>query len=198
MATADNRYSRFVQFAKIALPLLALGLLSTMFLLSRSVDLDDALPFYEGIEQIAREQQLASPKFSGVTSDGSTISVTADSAKPDLTDPRRMTAVKVTADILTQSGSRFMVTSEEALYDGNQDQLNLAGMVRITTSSGYELQTEELSADLAETGLLAPGPVNGTGPSGTLEAGSMELSGTSGSQVLVFKGGVKLVYEPTD
>ncbi len=198
MAAVDNRYSRFVQFVKIALPLLALGLLSTMFLLSRSVDVDGAIPFFEGVEQIARDQKLASPKFSGVTSDGSTVSVTAESAKPDLTDPRRMSAVNVMADITTTSGAQFFVISDNAIYDGGTDLLDLLGRVQITTSSGYELTTDKLVANLEETGLRAPGPVNGAGPSGTLEAGEMELTGNSGSQVLVFKGGVKLIYDPQE
>ncbi|MEM9582333.1 MAG: LPS export ABC transporter periplasmic protein LptC [Pseudomonadota bacterium] len=198
MAVADNRYSRFVQFVKIALPLLALGLLSTMFLLSRSVNPDGALTFYAGVEQIAREQQLAAPKFSGVTSDGSTVSVTAEFAKPDLSDPRRMTAVNVMADILTQSGTKISVNAKEALYDGNADALDLMGQVQVITSSGFRLDTEKLVADLAQTGLRAPGPVQGVTPSGTLAAGSMELTGTSDAQVLVFKDGVKLVYEPQD
>lgn len=197
MAVADNRYSRFVQFAKVASPLLALGLLSTMFLFSRNVDIDGAIPFSDiDIEQIAREQRLASPKFSGVTSDGSTISVTAKSARPDLTDPRRMSANNVMADITTLAGMQIMVISDDAVYDGNADTLDLMGRVRINTSTGYALTTDELIADLEETGLVSPGPVSGSGPFGTLDAGQMTLTGADGSQVLVFKGGVKLIYDP--
>ncbi|WP_298294746.1 hypothetical protein [uncultured Litoreibacter sp.] len=198
MAVANNPYSRFVQFAKIALPLLALGLLSTMFLFSKSVDIEGAIPIFEGAEEIAREQSLAAPKFSGVTSDGSTITVTAESAKPDLTNPRRLSAKNVMADIETQGGTQFMVLSDDALYDGTTDTLDLMGRVRITTSTGYQLNTDALVADLAVTGLVSPGMVTGTGPAGTLEAGAMELSGENGSQVLVFKQGVKLIYDPKD
>lgn len=196
MAVANNPYSRFVQFAKLALPLLALGLLSTMFLFSRSVDIEDAIPIFEGAEEKAREQSLAAPKFSGVTSDGSTISVTAETAKPDLTNPRRLSATNVMADITTTAGTQFLVTADDALYDGSRDLLDLTGRVRVNTSTGYELNTEALTADLAETGFVSPGHVTGFGPAGTLEAGQMELTGTSGSQVLVFKGGVKLIYQP--
>lgn len=199
MALADNRYSRFVQLAKVILPLLALGLLSTMFLFSRSVDIDGQIPISDlDIEQIAREQRLAAPTFSGVTSDGSTVSVRAETAKPDLTDPRRMTAVNVMADIMTTNGTQIFVISDDAVYDGNSDMLDLMGRVRINTSTGYELKTDVLKADLEETGLIAPGEVTGFAPAGTLRAGSMVMTSVDGSQVLVFKGGVKLVYDPQD
>ena len=197
MAFADNRHSRFVQIAKIALPLVALGLLSTMFLFSRSVDIESAIPMVDvDPKEIAREQRLAAPKFSGVTSDGSTITVTAETARPDLTDPRRLTAQNIAADILTTSGTQFLVQAEMAIYDGNTDQLDLQGNVRINTSTGYQLSTDALRASLAETSLSSPGPVQGTSPSGTLQAGRMELSSRDGSQVLVFKDSVKLVYDP--
>ncbi len=196
MAVANNPYSRFVQFAKVLLPILALGLLSTMFLFSRSVDIDSQLPIYEGAEEIAREQSLAAPKFSGVTSDGSTVSVTAESAKPNLSDPRLLSAKNVMADIKTATGTQIMVLADNAEYNGNEDTLDLRGRVRINTSTGYQLNTEALVADMAETGLVSPGRVIGRGPAGDLEAGQMELTGSNGAQVLVFKGGVKLIYQP--
>lgn len=199
MAVADNAYSRFVQFAKITLPLLALALLSTMFLFSRTINPDDAIPFAEiDVEQIAREQRLMGPKFSGVTSDGSTITVTAKTALPDATNLRRMAATDVSAEIITSGGTQIMVVSERAIYDGGQDSMDLIGDVRMTTSTGYVLRSERLVADLEQTGLDSPGPVNGSGPSGTLEAGRMELTLRNGSQLLVLKNGVKLIYEPNN
>jgi lipopolysaccharide export system protein LptC len=197
MAVADNAYSRFVQFAKITLPLLALALLSTMFLFSRKINPEDAIPFAEiDVEQIAREQRLVAPKFSGVTSDGSTITVTADTALPDANNPRRMAATDVNAEIVTTTGTQIMVVSQDAIYDGEQDSMDLTGDVRLTTSTGYVLRSDMLVADLEQTGLVSPGPVTGSGPSGTLEAGRMELTAKDGSQLLVLKNGVKLVYQP--
>lgn len=199
MALADNGYSRFVQFAKIALPLLALGLLSTMFLFSRSVDIEDAIPMVDvDPQEIAREQRLAAPKFSGVTSDGSTITVTAETARPDLTDPKRLMAQNVAADIVTPTGTRYIVLSDDAVYDGNKSSLELVGSVRINTSTGYQLTTDILIANLAKTALSTQGMVEGSGPGGTLEAGRMELRAVDGKQVLVFKDGVKLVYKRQD
>ena len=112
MARVDNRYSRFVQWAKIIFPLVALGLLSTMFLLSRTLDPSNAIPFADiDVEKIAREQQLTSPRFSGTTSDGSSIVVDAESALPNLTDPRKLSIKKVVARIESQNGPSYGTVS---------------------------------------------------------------------------------------
>ncbi len=194
---ADNRYSRFVGAAKIVFPLLALGFLSTIFLFSRTLDPSAAIPFSNiDIEQIAKEQRLASPKFSGVTSDGSAISVEAESARPDLLNPRRLSATKVTAQIKTLADDIYNVRSDTARFDGTSDDLSLSGNVVITSSSGYTLSTESLVANLETTGFLAETEIKGTAPKGTITAGRMELVVRDGAQVLLFTNGVKLIYEP--
>lgn len=186
-------------WAKVIFPLVALGLLSTMFLFSRTLDPSDAIPFADiDIEKIAREQQLTAPRFSGTTSDGSAITVDAESALPDLINPRRLTIQKVIARIETQNGPSYGIIAKTALYDGNDEILDLEGEVRLSTSTGYRLETEKLTADLATTGVTAPGFVTGRGPAGMLEAGSMKLTTDGATQVLVFKNGVKLVYDPKE
>ncbi|SDW77295.1 LPS export ABC transporter periplasmic protein LptC [Litoreibacter albidus] len=199
MARVDNRYSRFVLWAKVIFPLVALGLLSTMFLFSRTLDPSDAIPFADiDIEKIAREQTLTSPRFSGTTSDGSAITVDAESALPDLTDLRRLTIQKVVARIESQDGPSYGLIADQAVYDGNGGVLDMEGRVRVSTSTGYSLETENLTASLKDTKIDAPGAVSGRGPAGRLSAGSMTLTTDGDTQVLVFKNGVKLIYVPKE
>lgn len=199
MDRVDNRYSRFVLWAKVIFPLVALGLLSTMFLFSRTLDPSDAIPFADiDIEKIARDQQLTSPRFSGTTSDGSAVVVDAESALPDLANPRNLTILKVVARIESQGGPSYGIIADTALYDGNNDLLDLEGNVRLSTSTGYRLETGKLVANLATTGINAPSAVSGRGPAGRLEAGSMSLTTNGETQVLVFKNGVKLIYDPKE
>ncbi|MEL7087874.1 MAG: hypothetical protein AAGL98_05440, partial [Planctomycetota bacterium] len=66
MAVYDNAYSRFVAWAKIILPLVALGLLSTMFLVSR--DSDPAATIRIGEQEargLAQEDGMSAPRFAG-------------------------------------------------------------------------------------------------------------------------------------
>lgn len=199
MATADNRYSRFVQLAKIAFPLAALALLSTLFLFSRSLDPTRAIPFADvDVEKIAREQRLASPKFSGVTSDGSKVTMRAASATPDPDDGRRLTAENVEANIDTPNGIIYDIESVSAVYDGSDESLLLEGNVVITTSSGYRLETDKLRTNIKETALEIPVEVRGYGPETEIRADRLDLVTQGASQVLVFKGSVKLVYNPKE
>jgi len=199
MAVIDNAYSRFVQWAKILFPLIALGLLSTMFLFSRTVNPEDAIIFADiDVEQIARDQKLSSPRFSGTTSNGASIIVDADSALPALTNPRRLTIRNVVARIENQGARNYGITAQTAIYDGTDDTLQLQNDVRISTSTGFRIETEALNVNLETSALTSPGQVIGNGPPGRLEAGSMMLTSDGTSQVLVFQNGVKLVYDPNE
>lgn len=197
MVLADNRYSRFVQFAKIALPLLALGLLSTLFLFSRSVDLDEAIPMVDvNPEEIAREQLLTGPRFSGVASNGSTVTITAKTARPNLQDPTRMSAQEVFANIETVAGTTVLISSTDAQYDGTANQLDLMGGVRVSTSTGVLITTQTIQLQLDALELRAPQQVIGTGPLGEIEAGSMTITAQGDTHLLEFENGVRLVYDP--
>ena len=68
---------------KVALPLTALAILSTLFLIARKIDPDAALPYAEvDIADRLREPRMTAPAFSGVTRDGAAITVTAAEARP--------------------------------------------------------------------------------------------------------------------
>lgn len=194
---ADNFHSKFVGAAKIVFPLLALGFLSTIFLFSRTLNPDDAIPFSDvDIEQIAKEQRLSGPKFSGVTSDGSAITVQAESARPDILNPRRVSASKILATIKTEQVELYQIVADTARFDGTSDDLELEGNVEVKSSSGYVLKMDHLSANLGTTGFVAKDGISGTAPNGTIEAGRMELVVENKAQLLVFTNGVRLVYIP--
>ena len=63
----DNRHSMMVTWAKIALPLAALVLLSMVFMVGRSGDQGQILSYSNvNLEQLANEPQLNAPEYSGV------------------------------------------------------------------------------------------------------------------------------------
>ncbi len=65
MATYDNTYSRVVAWLKVLLPVIALVLLSTMFLISRTIDPSRAIPFANvDVEGMVRDQRISAPAFS--------------------------------------------------------------------------------------------------------------------------------------
>jgi lipopolysaccharide export system protein LptC len=83
--------------------------------------------------------------------------------------------------------------------DDASRQVLLSGGVTLTTSSGYRLETAEVAAKLDRTGLESRTAVVASGPAGEIRADGMVLgqdNRTPGAYVLVFKGGVRLVYQP--
>lgn len=202
MARFDNSYSRFVAWLKIILPLLALAILSTMFLISRTVDPSQTIPFAEvDPKELASDQRISGPNYSGVTRDGSAISLSAETARPIGTDPTGLSAQLLNAKIETSGGVEIDILATDGNVDTANKVATLSGGVRLTTSTGYDIGTEQIQARLDVTNISTAGPVIATGPFGRVEAGHMQLTRSPESPngedyLLVFNGGVKLVYEP--
>ncbi len=202
MVRVGMTYSRLVAILKVALPLIALGLLSTLFLVSnRITDSTASIPFAEvDLAQRAREQQITAPFFSGRTTAGHLVAFAAESARPNLEDPTRSSATKMDARIDFTDGSRINMTSETAEIDNGNHIATLLGDVQIKSSAGYDIRSQELIAHMRDGRLLSPGTVHSTGPGGDLTAGRLEVTEdqATGETTLFFSEGVKLIYEPVD
>lgn len=201
MAARDNVYSSVIFWLKIALPLAALVILSTLFLFSRRIDTDGVLPYSEvDIESLVRDQRLTSPDFAAVTDDGTALSVSAATARPGQgSDTAR--ADDLVAAYETADGLRIDLTAAEGELDRTGGRMHLSGGVVIVTSEGYRIVTEGLDGALDRTDLVADGAVEADAPFGRIEAGSMEISHSGAEKPgydLVFKKGVKLIYEPVN
>jgi len=199
MATTDNFYSRLVSWMKIILPLTALGLLSTLFLISRHIDPTKSIPIAEiDLEQRAQDQGATNAAFAGVTRGGDEVMITAETARPAQDDPGLINAEDVTAEMRLKSGSVVTVTSDRGAMHQSDLNASLMGDVHIATTTGYEITTERLNAKLDVLYAETPGKVSGTGPPGDLTAGRMILTADekTGEAHLVFTDGVKLVYTP--
>jgi lipopolysaccharide export system protein LptC len=196
---AADRHTRVVGWLKVALPLLALGILATLFLLSDQINPDEALPYAEvDVVDRAREPRMTAPTYAGTTSDGASLTLTADEARP-ATVESKATAAAVLLELDTPDGSRTNLRALTAEIDRDAQQLILSGGVTVTTETGYRLDTPEMLARLDQSGLESRGAVTATGPVGDLDAGGMVLTQdlqAPGSYVLVFNQGVRLVYRP--
>lgn len=198
MARRD-RHTRIVGWLKIALPLAALAILSTLFLFSRRVPTPADLPFAQvEMEERARRQQVTRPSLAGATDAGDLIVITAEEVRPDPEVPEQMAAVNVAARIDFVAGSHLTVRSDQARFDRDAGIATLDGDVIGRSSSGHEIRTDRVEIGTSTRFIRADGPVRGSGPEGTWTAGGMELSTdvTSGDIQLVFTGGVKLIYDP--
>lgn len=118
MARADNAWSRWVVLLKIILPLMALALLSSIFLLSRTIDPTAAIPFTEvDVEDRVREPRLTEPKFSGVTSDGALVTLDATEMRPDPAKAGSGTGTDLRARMVSQTGDTTDVVADRGKVD---------------------------------------------------------------------------------
>ncbi|MFC3088748.1 LPS export ABC transporter periplasmic protein LptC [Tabrizicola soli] len=194
-----DKHTRVVGWLKVALPLAALAILSTLFLVADRIDPEDALPYAEvDVEELAREPRMTAPSYAGTTSDGAALTLTAEEARPEATDtPAEARGLRL--DLDTPDGARTELHAATAVMDDAAKQVVLSGGVKVTTSSGYVLDTPEIAAQLDRSGLESRGEVRAKGPAGDIVAGGMTLSQdnvTPGAYLLVFTQGVRLVYLP--
>ncbi|MBM2575625.1 hypothetical protein JQC91_04840 [Jannaschia sp. Os4] len=188
--------TRIVAALRIVLPLIALGLLSSLFLLARTVDPDDALPYATfDVSERARDQQLTKPRVAGVTSAGTPYRLTSDAARPDPERPQRLSADR-TFLVLDGAAGRAAVRADGTIVDTGDRTVTMEGDVRLGTADGYDLRTQRMEGSLERLDLRAPGRVEGDGPLGRLRAGAMRLTETPRGQRLLFTDGVELLYLP--
>ena len=193
-----DRYSRMVAFFKVLLPLAALAILATLFLLSRGVNFEAAIPFAEHeIADRLRDQQVTGPFFSGTTANGDEIMVNATVARPGGQD-RPAEATDVSAQLRTADGASMTLDSDLVQVLASEDKASFTGDVRIVTSTGIDVRTDRLDTALSGLSGTAPGLITGTSPFGDISAGRMEFNAKNegGPLHLLFKSGVKLVYQP--
>lgn len=193
---APESYSAFIRTVRILLPVTALMLLATLFLLARAPTGETTIPYAE-VEAIAREQRLSTPTFSGVTTDGTRVTAGAGSLRPE---DGGFVAEDLSARMQTTDGATVSVSAGTGTLDPERSTVRMTGLTRIQTSTGYRMETGALSADLTAGTLDTDGALEIQAPFGKLIAG--RLSVTDGNdaqgQSLVFHDGVHLLYQPRD
>lgn len=240
-----DHHSRLVGWLKLVLPLAALALLSTLFLVADRIDPEAALRYAEvDVEALVRDPRMTAPAYAGTTNDGTSITLSAKAARP-AQDNRTATAEDVIARLTMPAGGTAELTAELADLDSALGLLRLSGGVKIHSSAGYEITAPNVVTALNRSLTEAAGPVVAQGPMGRIDAQSFAMrpalagersivaapkppqppgSGDAGASsdaqtpaslgekadtgatgaagagaqpyLLVFSGGVKLVYHP--
>ena len=193
-----DRYSRMIVWLKILLPLMALALLSTLFLLSRNVDPLASIPFAQAeIDERLKDQQITGPVFYGSSDRGDEISLFAE--KMAMGQGNGITVANaVSGQIDWASGGRLLFVSDTGEIDMAKDTVILTENVLITTSSGYEINSERLISGMTSLNVTSPDTIFAVGPLGEFTAGTMWVNAPEENSPvqMVFTNGVKLIYDP--
>lgn len=194
-ATRDKR-SRWVAVLKLVLPLIALALLSTLFLFSRKIDPEDAIPYATvDVEDRLNDPKMTDAGFAGMTADGASLAITAAEAKPTAEGGNLKLVI---GTLQTPDGVTTDVAATHVALNTAQKIIELEGGAELRSSAGYVVQAEGLGVATDRTYVESRGAVSAVGPMGQLTAEHMQLSqqGGAGPYLLVFNGKVRLLYQP--
>lgn len=193
-----------IQILRLVLPLGALALLSTVFLLSSGVDPQRAVEMSDiNVEELTRDPRIGEARFAGVTAEATALTIVAHSVR-SVGDLREDGPVLLYLD--TPSGELEFPTGRIATFRGAegqidqlQDQITLSGSVVLETSDGYLMTMPKLVAAIQSTHVRGSGGITGQAPAGDISADTVELTPSeeqSDGYLLAFKGNVRLIYFP--
>ncbi len=190
----QDRHSRRVRILKVSLPLLALAIMSSLFLFSRSLTMEGALPFAEvDVADRLRQPKMTQVAIATTSEAGAVIEITAESLTP--TGLNSATARGALGTLTSLSGRVTMLNAAVVDFDDTAGTAALTGGV-IVTSAGYEVATEALDMNITAAELQSRSSIQAKGPLGRLDAGRLRATQNDGGAVLVFNSGVRLLYLP--
>lgn len=199
-ALRKDRHSTMVRVLRWVLPVVALLLLASIFLLSNSNKVRQGIIIADAKLKSLASGQIDNPNFSGVTSSGDAFTISASSALPDGPNPEKIELKEPRTTIEFENGRRFETVAGAGLLDLNSSEATLSNDVDLTTSNGYTAHSTALLLNFETGNVYSIGPVEAEGPIGSIQAGSMQLiqnlnENPNGNAVLMFTGGVKMVYK---
>lgn len=190
-----SRRSRLVRLLKVALPGLAL-LLTVLVLAWPQLQRggDEFRLSYSSVETESGALTMANARYHGVDDKGQPYVVTADTATQDLQDRDKLTLRNLTADITTNKGEWFTLSSDNGIYRDDTKRLFLSGNINIYSDMGYEFHGDTADVDLDAGTVSSDDMVWGQGPFGLLQAHG--LRAWDGGDKIRFINGVHTTLFP--
>jgi lipopolysaccharide export system protein LptC len=195
-AQVGKLHSKVVAILKVTLPLIALALLSTLFIFSRKINPEDAIPYATvDVADRLRDPKMTGAAFAGVTQDGASLTISANEAKPNAAGGALNLAK---AALQTPDGINTEVAAAAVMVNQSEGMITLFKGAEFRNAAGYLLSADGFSIATAKTFVESMGAVSGQAPAGQITAQNMVLSqdGADGPYLLVFKGKVRLLYQP--
>lgn len=201
MGLGIGGYSRFISITKVVLPLIAIGLLGTVFLFTKDDSLEGGFNFSQAdLDTLESGMRIVKPRLFGSNPNGDLYNFVADALLPDSLTPSMVEAQRISGEIRYQTGEIVQLTADKAefMLDGNQ--IRLSGGMLVVMSDGSRVTGEGLLAELDTGKLISNGSVSATGPLGSIQAGNfrVELVGEDDEekQMIWFENGVMLSFKP--
>jgi lipopolysaccharide export system protein LptC len=202
MPAGPGLYSRVVAVLKVGLPLVAAGLLASLFLVQTDDRLGGNVEFSPGdVEALGSGLRIDNPTFTGETRGGDRFRFTAARVEPDAAPPERARIADLAGTLQLLNGPAVTLKADTGDLHIPSERLDLTGEVVITTSDGYRLVADKATLDLRAGGIVAGDKVVTTGPLGAITSGSLHVAPAAAAgdaRRFSFSDGVRLVYDPPD
>jgi lipopolysaccharide export system protein LptC len=192
-----RRHSRWVRFAKIAIPLGALVGMAGV----------GVLAYYNPFQQIENlsfdsigvsgtNVTMESPKLTGFKNDNRPYEVTASAATQDVRKPDLVQLKDLKARIVTdERGSVARLQAKSGSLDTKREQMRLRNDIVVTTDAGHEVKLRSAFVRFKAGSVISNEPVTVSFGNGTIDAEG--LSVTDNGKVMSFKGRVRTVIQPS-
>lgn len=197
-------HPRALAWLRISLPVLAIGLLASLFMLQDTYKPASSV-MIEGneVKPVSENDHFSGAKLVAVTEDGISITFTGAIARTSDTDSALLSVVDVIIELASESDSeRHTVRGGRAVIDNENKTLMVDGGASIESTGGFNMNSEAFLISLKEQRISSLGELTLDFPGGRGKADRMELirpisaSGEAAAgEVLKLTGDVVVVFD---
>ncbi len=168
-----RRYSRFVTLMKVALPLIAMGLIAAIAVWPSLRSVGENLAQQRLVDQGRTE--VVDARFYSRDENNRPYSVTSESAVQVAGNDNLVDLMRPTAEFTQAGGSWVTMRADRGLYDQNSGLLQLYDNVHVLRDDGLEFTTTQADVDTENGTARGDEPVDGQGPSGEIKASGFRI-----------------------
>lgn len=197
-----NSYSVFIKRCKYILLFIAILNFLSIFLFGIKDTLRSRGALINAdIIDLAADQKIINPQFSGSTNSGDLFFLNATDAKASSPKNENINFNNPSLQFKGMNGIDFKIHSKNGSVDFINHSARLYDDVFVDITNGYKAFSEEILFNLELGNLVIPGSVYASSPLGKIIAGSMELltndiNMNQKGRNLMFANGVRLLYLP--
>ena len=201
MGLGIGGYTRLITITKVVLPLIAIGLLGTVFLVTNDEAQEGGFTFTKAdLNSLESGMRIDKPRMFGSNPNGDLYNFVADALLPDSLTPSLVEAQQISGEIKYQTGGNIQLSAQKAEFMLEGNQIRLSGGMLAVMSDGARVTGEGLLAELDTGKLTSNGSVSVTSPLGSIQAGNFRVEligeGDEEKQMIWFENGVMLSFRP--
>jgi lipopolysaccharide export system protein LptC len=193
--TKARRHSRWVRFAKIAIPvgsLLGMTAVGVVAYYNPFRNIEGLTIGNIGVS--GTNVTMESPKLTGFKSDKRPYEVTASAATQDIRKPNIVQLKDLRARIVTDDrGGVARLEADTGVLDTQRERMRLRQNIRVTTEAGQEVKLRTASVDFKAGTVKSDSKVVVSLGNGVIHANGLTV--TENGSIMQFKGRVRTVFQ---